>query len=187
MYNEVIKKLLRKIEILPETVIVIYLITVFNLSENQARQAIYAACRNRACYKKGDNIARTPFIEMDSNLMKKAKALRVSLEFLPDSQEFICAAHPWILAFTKGDKLVQVCYIEHNMELISSMVIAEKPTPASERDSIKRIAIVEENCDLSKIKAGGFAYYCTVNDNFKLTIIAKCDPAKAWDDVSEKA
>lgn len=186
MYNEVIKKLLKKIELLPETLIVMYLMKMFGLSENMARQAVYSACRNRACYKKGENIARTPFIEEDSSLRKKAKAFRVLLEFLPDSQEFVCENSPWLLAFVKGDKFVQVCFIERNLELVTSMMIAEKPIPKDERHSLKRIAIVEEGCDLKRIKAAGFAYFCTVNELFQLKIIAKCDEKEAWADVPEK-
>lgn len=185
MYNEVIKDLLRKIEILPETLIVMYLMKMFGLSENMAHQAVFSACRSRACYKKGDNIARVPYVEEDSQLRKKAKAFRVLIEFLPESKDFICE-FPWLLAFTKDNKFVQICYIEHNMELVSSMMIAEKPIPKDERSAIKRIAIVENECNLSKIKAAGFAYFCTVSDDYVLNIVAKCDAAEAWADVPEK-
>lgn len=187
MYNEVIKSLLRKIEILPEILIVMYLMKMFGLSENMAHQAVFSACRSRSCYKKGDNVARVPYVEEDSQLRKKAKAFRVLIEFLPESKDFICEFSPWLLAFTKDNKFVQICYIERNMELVSSMMIAERPIPRDERSAIKRVAIVESECDLSKIKAAGFAYFCTVDENFALKIIAKCDAAEAWADVSEKA
>ena len=187
MYNEVIKKLLHKIEVLPENIVVMYLMKAYGLSENMARQAIYAACRSRACYKKGDCIARLPYIETDSTLRKKAAAFRLVIEFLPDSQDFNVGYSPWLVSFLRGNNLVQVCYIERNMELISSMMIAEKAVPQEERASIKRIAIVEEGCDITKIKNAGFAYFCTVDANFSLRIIAKnSDIESAWADVPEE-
>lgn len=187
MYNEVIKKLLHKIEILPENLVVMYLMKAFGLSENMARQAVYAACRSRTCYKKGECLARLPYIETDSTLLKKAAAFRLVIEFLPDSQDFNVGYSPWLVSFLRGGNLVQVCYIERNMELVSSMMIAEKSVPKDERELIKRIAIIENGCDIAKIKNAGFAYFCTVDDDFSLKIIAKMpDIESAWADVSEK-
>ena len=156
MYNEVIKKLLHKIEILPENLVVMYLMKAYGLSENMARQAVYSACRNRTCYKKGDYLARLPYIETDSSLMKKAAAFRLVIEFLPDSQDFNVGYSPWLVSFLRGNNLVQVCYIERNMELVSSMMIAEKAVPKDERASIKRIAIIENGSDIAKVKSAGF-------------------------------
>lgn len=184
MYNEVIKKLLRKIEILPEKLIVMYLMKAFGLSENMARQAVYAACRSRSCYKKGDFIVRLPYIESDSSLVKKAAAFRLVIEFLPDSQDFSVGYSPWLVSFLCRNNLVQVCYIERNMELVSSIMIAEKAVPEDERKAIKRIAIVESGCDINKIKSAGFTYFCTVDTDFSLEIIAKnSDLESAWADV----
>ena len=87
MYDEVIKKLLKKLDIIPEPLLALYLMKVYKLSENMAHQAVYAACRNRTCYKvNGNNIARTSFVEMNSNYMKVAKAFRVLLEFMPGTR-----------------------------------------------------------------------------------------------------
>lgn len=188
MYDEVIKKLLKKLDIIPEPLLVLYLMKVYKLSENMAHQSVYAACRNRTCYRvNGDNIARMSFIEMNSNYMKLAKAFRVLLEFMPSTQNFVVASYPWLLAFSNGKNFVQICYIERDMELVSSMVIAEKPVPKEDRASMKRIAIIDAGCEVSKVKAAGFAYFCTVSDNYQLNIVAKADPMKAWNDVPEKA
>lgn len=101
MYDEVIKKLLKKLDIIPEPLLALYLMKVYKLSENMAHQAVYAACRNRTCYKvNGNNIARTSFVEMNSNYMKVAKAFRVLLEFMSGTQNFVVAAYPWLLAFS---------------------------------------------------------------------------------------
>ena len=79
MYNEVIKKLLKKIEVLPKKVVILYLMKVYGLSENMANQALFAACRCRACFDKGDYVARMPYLDMDSAMMKRAKAFHVYL------------------------------------------------------------------------------------------------------------
>lgn len=66
---------------------------------------------------------------------------------------------------------------DRGMEFMSSV---------SERNAIKRIVIVEEGCDIAKIKNAGFAYFCTVDSNFALKIIAKNDDEEAaWSDVPE--
>lgn len=187
MYNDVIKKLLKKIEVLPKKVIIMYLMKVCGLSENMANQALFAACRSRACFDKGDYVARMPYLEMDSAMMKKAKAFRVLIEFLPSSKEFICAQYPWTLAFTCQNSLVQIGYIERNMETVSSSLIAGIAVPESERANIKRIIIVEEGCNLSKMKRAGFSFFCTVDDSFELKILGKCKEDEMWDDVPEKA
>jgi len=66
------------------------------------------------------------------------------------------------------------------------MMIAEKAVPKDERTSIKRIAIVENGSDISKVKNAGFAYFCTVDTDFSLKIVAKnSDLESAWADVPE--
>ena len=188
MYDEVIKKLLKKLDMLPEPLLALYLMKVYKLSENMAHQAVYSACRNRSCYKlNGNYIARSGFLEPDSNTAKLAKAFRVLLEFMPETQHFVVASYPWLLAFSNGKNFVQIGYIERDMELVSSMVIAEKPVPMEDRRSTKRIAIMDVGCDVSKMKAAGFSYFCTVSDDFSLKVVAKADPEGAWDDVPEKA
>ena len=109
MYNEVIKKLLHKIEILPENLVVMYLMKAFGLSENMARQAVKPHDWSRTCYKKGEYLARLPYIETDSSLTKKAAAFRLVIEFLPDSQDFTVGYSPWLVSFLRGNNLVQVC------------------------------------------------------------------------------
>lgn len=187
VYNEVIKQLLKKIEILPRNLVVMYLMKMYKISNNMAVQAVYAACRARVCYAKGDNIARAPYVEMDSSLMKKAYAFRLVIEFLPDSQDFDVGFAPWLITFLRNGNLVQVCYIEHHMELATSMMIAGRPVPESEREFIKRIAIVEDTCDIEKIKHAGFSYFCTVGSDFSLKIVSKINNLDAaWEDVPEK-
>lgn len=187
MYNEVIKKLLRKIEVLPEVLVVMYLVKAYGLTENMARQAIFSACRSRVCYKKGNDIMRVPYLEPNSDLRKKALAFRLVIEFLPDSEDYMVGYSPWIISFAKGNNFVQICTIDTNMEFVSSRMIAEKPIPATEREYIKRIAIVQPGCDLSKIKKAGFTYFCQVDENYGLKIIAKnADIQDAWSDVPEK-
>lgn len=187
MYNEVIRKLLQKIEALPEKLVVLYLMKMHNLSQPMAVQALYAAYKSRVAYQKNGYLVRNPYVEINSALRNKAVAFRVLLEFLPESQEFICSMSPWILSFMKGNLYVQVCRIENGMELSTSMMIAGKSVPAADRAAIKRIAIVEPGCHLEQIKAVGISHFCTVDDDFKLEIIKKTDPKEAWNDVPEKA
>lgn len=185
MYNEVIKQLLKKLDIIPERLLAMYLMKKYNLTENMAHQAIHAACRNRSAYRVGDCVARAPFIEYTSAEKKRAKAFRVFLEFLSQAESFRIADYPFILSFATGKNYVQVCYIERGAELSGSMVISNIPVPSIERPTIKRIAILEDGCNIAMIKSAGISHFCNVSDEFSLKIIKKTDPKTAWNDVPE--
>lgn len=188
MFNETIKKLMEKMGMLPEALVVMYLKKMFGISDKLAHQAVFSACRSRICYKKGDYLVRVPQMEVDSLVRKKAKAFRLVVEFLPDSQDFSVGYSPWLMYFIRSNNLVQVCYIEKGMEMVSSRLIADKPIPAEERSGIKRIAILEPGCDINRIRKAGFSYFCVVSDDdFDLKIVEKVDEeAEAWADVPEK-
>ena len=185
VYNDIIKKLLKRIEVLPKKVVILYLMKAYNLSANMANQAIYAACRAKACFEinDGDYIARLPYIKAERNTIQRAKAFRVALEFLPDSQEFVCAQHPWLLAFVSSGSLVQVGYIERDMEVAESSLIASIHVPVEDRATTKRIIIAEEGCRLDKMKRAGISFICCVNDAFDIEILEKRYGDDVWNDV----
>lgn len=81
MYNEVIKKLLQKIEALPEKLVVMYLMKVYKLSQPMALQAVYAAYKSRVAYQKGGYAVRNPHVEINSALRHKGTAFRVCWNF----------------------------------------------------------------------------------------------------------
>lgn len=184
-YDKIIKDILAKIEGLPVVLVMAYLKNAHNLTANTAQQAIYAATRNRICYKKDEWIVRTPYVEIDSALKNKAKAFRLVLEFLPDSMNFICSQYPWLLSFTKEQFIVQVCKIAKDMELTTSMMIAQIPVPQEDRQYIKRIAILDDGCDITKIRAVGFSNYCTIDDQYFLKVVNNITPDEAWSDMNE--
>ncbi len=188
MYDEAIRNLLKKIPVLPKKIVVSYLMNVYGLTANLAAQAIHHACRSRACYDKNDGtIAFVPYLQNDSSYKNKAAALRVAMEFLPDSKDFIVGTIPWLIAFIRNQYLVQICYIGREMELATSTMIAQNPVPADEREHIKRIAIIEDPTRAEYVKGAGFAYLCTVDDNFNLKIVAKASSEEAaWSNVPEK-
>ena len=184
MYNEVIKKLLRKYEIIPEDLVVMYLMKAYGLSRNMAEQAVFAACRSRAAYKRGDYLMRVPYLDANSTTQKKSLAFRIVIEFLPESDDFETGYSPWLASFIKDGNLIQVCYIERGMELLTSMMVGEKPVPVEDRSSIKRLLIVEPGCDLSKIKKAGFSHICTIDGSYNIAILAHFDDVEeAWRDV----
>lgn len=181
-YEKIVRTLLEKIEGIPEILVVAYLRKAHNLTENTAHQTVYAAVRNRAAYKKDGWLLRTPYIEVNSALRNKAKAFRVVLEFLPDSMNFVCSQYPWLITFSRGQFLVQVCKIDADMELTTSMMIAATPVDKHDKPYIKRIAIVEPSCNFEKVKKVGFSNFCVVDDDFVMEVINNIPPEKAWED-----
>lgn len=184
MYSEVIKTIMSQMHILPRKLLIMYLVKKCNISESVASNAVHAAWRNRDVWLlDGDLIALKKFIEFDSEAKKRAKAFRVYLEFIKDSNGLTISSYPWSLTFNAGVKFVQVCNVDRDMELTTSMSIKELPVEKEDREYIRRIAILEPGCAIQKIKKVGFIYYCSVSDDYTLKIIQRCDEATMWDDI----
>lgn len=193
MYSEAIKELLKKIDALPEYLVVLYLRKVYGLTENLARQTLFAACRARACYPDNKGwIRKTAYTEIDSMSIVRAKAFRAICEFLPDSRTFCVASHPWLYVCNakSGDKdfLVQIGYIPSGKETISSMLVASRACSIADREYIRRIVIVEPNVNLNLVKAAGYTHFFTVDEkseNWNLEIVRRVPDKEAWNDVAE--
>lgn len=185
MYNNIIKELLNKIEVLPVELLVRYLQARCSLSENLARQSIYAAARDRICCisEDGTIVAKQRGLAFDSKYRKKAAALAAIIQFLPDSADFICSKFPWVLTFLKGDKVVQVCYIENNYEIALSNIIKDIPVAEDDRPYYFRIGILENPEGFEKMKAVGFRHFCCVDDKYKVKGLVNVEKEDAWDDI----
>lgn len=191
MYNEAIKELLAKIDALPEELVVMYLRKVYPLTENLARQTLYAACRARACYPDNKGwVRRGPYTEMDSMSVVRAKAFRAICEFLPESKTFCSCGHPWLYACDATSRgksyLVQIGYISKGKETITSMLVAGQPVPQEDRDFMRRIVIVDPTCNLDLIKLAGYTHFFTVDEKtWELEIVRRIPDEEAWKDVRE--
>lgn len=188
MYREPIKKILKITDMLPEELLSEYLKRMYpNLTKNQTHQAIYSAVRAGCCFKDANGyIVKARNIPFNSQMAKRFKAFKVFLEFCPNAVDLTQSSYPWIYSFFSQNKFIQVGYIEHSREFTSSIVFAECPIPLDERPTISRICIVDENCNIERIKATGFRFFCTVDDNYKLKIIKKINFEDAWKDVPAK-
>lgn len=184
MYNEVIKTIIRTMQILPRKLLIMYLMKKCHISESVASNAVHAAWRNRDVWLlDGDFIGIKRRMEFDSEAKKRAKAFRVYLEFIDSSNGLTISGFPWAISFNSGSNFVQVGVIDRDMELATSMTIKEKPVAKEDRAYIRRIAILEAGCNITKIKKVGFIYFCSVSDDYTLKIIQRSDENTMWDDM----
>jgi mRNA-degrading endonuclease RelE of RelBE toxin-antitoxin system len=186
LYTDEIKRLLdNQIKVVPYSLLVDYLHRNFGLSQYASEEAVYAAARARAVIKDGDYVMRSQFIKPDGMTMANAKAFAVVLEYMPDATNFCVGTVPWRFAFVHNGKLFQVGYIKGGEEFAQSNILALKPVPEEERENYTRILVVEPNVDMSKIRAAGYRFICTVDetDNYNITIIKKVPQEEAWADV----
>ena len=95
IHNEDIKDLLSVIPIIPDKLMIEYLMRRFDMTPNRARETIYNACRQYAkkkpvCYATNEGLARYNDLTMNSKIMQQCRAFRVACEFLPESRAFSC-------------------------------------------------------------------------------------------------
>lgn len=186
LYTDEIKRLLdNQIKVVPYVLLVDYLKKNFPLSQYAAEEAVYAAARAQAVTKDGEYIVRNKFIKPDGMTVANAKAFAVVLEYMPEATSFCVGTVPWRYAFVRRGKLYQVGYIKAGDEFAQSNMLAMKPVTLEDRENYCRILVVEPNVDVSKIRAAGYSFICTVdeNDSYNIQIVKKIPQEEAWADV----
>jgi len=186
MYNEVIKKIVKKMKVIPSKLLVKYLMDICNLSEDVAMQSIYIATRSHVCYQLGDKVFSSKNAKWDNDTKKRAKAFRIFMAIVKEYVEFEIATYPWLLEFAKDKIFIQIGYIEKGMEHESAEIYSQQYVPLIHRPKTKRIAIIESGCDLKALQKLGFVYFCEVNDEYDFNIIEKVkDKEVEWGRISK--
>ena len=189
-FNEDIRDLLKDLKVVHESLVVKYLMKKYKdvlKNENAAKQVIYHAYRDRYCFLlENGYIAQSQFLKIDSDVIARNKAFRVFIEFYnpeSESRSFMMSSFPWILTFVKGKYAMQVCHLPTNSELAITDTMCVKAMTPSEKDIIRRIAILDPSGDTSRIKKAGFLFYCVVTDDYKLVKVQKVTDCDIWEDV----
>ncbi|MEG1926502.1 MAG: DUF5697 family protein, partial [Ruthenibacterium sp.] len=166
IHNNTIKEILKKYKAMPDPLLRDYLRLKFNMTENLAGQTIFDACRKNYCVAKDGYVALYDDIEIDSSIIAKCRAFRVSLEFYPESMDSMFPSAPWLLAFVANNKNVYICQISKGQELTIPSLIISRTASKDEREYTQRIAILGKGCDKSLIDHCGITSYCVVDDAF---------------------
>lgn len=185
MYFAQIAGILKKIDATRVDVLQKYLISLLDISEVAARQAVYASFRNRTCYESEDQqyALRIKGIEVDQLTQNRNLALLFILRYMPESNVFTTAEPPWTLVFTMSGVLVQIAVIEPDTEVANSLYICSQPIPFEEREHIRRVAIVKRPASAGLLKLAGFTHIVLANPDWEMELIKKVPFEQAWEDV----
>ena len=187
VHNEDIRDLLSSIPIIPDNLMIQYLMRRFNMSENRARETIYQACRQYrhmkpVCYSLKGSITRSENVTMNSNLLSLCKALRVACEYLPGSRQFVVSkVFPWILTFYDNGYVYHVCEFNRGEELLKAEVIRSAGIAREMLPVTTRICILGPGTNQNLIQACGMRYFCTVDTNtWDLDVLSAVPDEEVW-------
>lgn len=175
-HNEDIKDLLSVIPVIPDKLMIEYLMRRFDMTPNRARETIYNACRQYAkkkpvCYATNGGLARYNDLAMNSKIMQQCRAFRVACEFLPESRAFsLPKLHPWLLNFCEDGHAYYVCEFKRGEELLLSDMIRSTGIQQEMRPVTRRVAILAPGANRSLISECGIKFFCTVDDEWDLAV-----------------
>lgn len=214
MYNDIIKKLLRKLGAAPECLILKILVEVYGESESTAANALYDAYRKKIIYKQQSNAIDFAVWHPDFKIVPKchkvASALSTAISLLPDSEnlfsdfEFILADYPYEIAFILPipddeddaedslgqNTLVRIIYCEKGDLFSTGYLLQSLSIPKNVRDFIYQIAIVPMDVDfdaLEYLKRKGIALVCQTNDVTAQVFVIQdySEDEDLWEDIPE--
>lgn len=189
IHNEDIKDLLSVIPIIPDGLMLEYLMHRYDMTPNRARETIYNACRQYAkkkplCYATNDGLARYADLTMNSKVMQQCRAFRVACEFLPESRAFsLPKLHPWLMNFCEDGYVYYVCEFQKGEELLLADIIRSTGISQDMRAVTRRVAILAPGANRSLISGCGIKFFCTVDAQWDLTVTEAVPDAEVWNGV----
>ena len=139
----------------------------------------------RVVTKTGDTKDLISQVEKD-----RIDAMWVVADMMPGSKNFIASAYPFIFTYTNEDqenaKLYEITKISKKNEFAKIELLKRLPTITDKqaRETIRRIAIVEDENHAWEVPHIGFKFICTIDpnepQNFK--VVEKRDNENMWKD-----
>ena len=160
IHNEDIKDLLSVIPIIPDKLMIEYLMRRFDMTPNRARETIYNACRQYAkkkpvCYATNEGLARYNDLTMN----------------------------PWLLNFCEDGHAYYVCEFKRGEELLLSDMIRSTGIQQEMRPVTRRVAILAPGANRSLISECGIKFFCTVDDDWDLAVTEAVPDDEVWNGV----
>lgn len=177
------------IPVIPDKLMIEYLMRRFDMTPNRARETIYNACRQYAkkkpvCYATNGGLARYNDLAMNSKIMQQCRAFRVACEFLPESRAFsLPKLHPWLLNFCEDGHAYYVCEFKRGEELLLSDMIRSTGIQQEMRPVTRRVAILAPGANRSLISECGIKFFCTVDDEWDLAVTESVPDDEVWNGV----
>ena len=114
-----------------------------------------------------------------------ANAFRVAVEMMDSTQQIMYAGFPFYYYVINRGRAYAVCYIPTGSETSVSRVVAERKVLEDDRDTIRRIAVVDYGVQLDYIRRVGFSKIARVNDDNEVEILKSISQDEAWADVED--
>lgn len=103
----------------------------------------------------------------------------VVISFLPESSNFYTMQYPFTFMFHARQKLIEVAYFPDGKEEVINTKI--RNIPVDNKETIRRIAVLENPNGIYKINGTGFTHFCCVNRKRNgLEKIASISLEQAW-------
>ena len=194
--SQEIQSVVRQFHAIHRSVLIYYLMKYFGKTKSEIDSQIHKSAIGKYCYELENGfVAEKWNYKVTTAEERMSKALRVALEFMGEGEKTFLLfrvvkgtdANTLLLVQQDGAiSMIQISYIMRGDEYWTSDKMASKPIPEQFRDSLFRIAIIEEETDLKKVRKAGYAMFIRFrrdNYNFSKQDVTSVDKDERWDDV----
>lgn len=177
------------ITIVPLSTAVMYLRKLYpEMSEEAAINALNRAIFDLQCnYDKESGLISMYKGPSVSELRKEAtqKTFRVAVELMDSEQQIMHTSFPFEYHVVNKNKLYEIAYLYNGQETPVSLAVGSRYVEEEDRDSVRRIAVVDYGVDPSYIKRVGFSKIVRVTPSNDIEIIKAIPQTEAWLDMNE--
>lgn len=188
--QEAIQEMFRElITVVPITTAILYLRKLFpGMTEETAINALNRAIFDLQCnYDKETGLIsmyKGPSVSK-LRMEAKTKTFRIAVELMDAQQEIMQTAFPFEYHVINGNKLYEISYIYNGQETPVSLAVQSRYIEPDNRNSVRRIAVVDYGVDTSYIKRVGFSKIVRVTPSNDIEIVEKIPQTEAWLDLDE--
>ena len=205
--SQEIQSVVRQFHAIHRSVLIYYLCKYFSVTQTLADKTIHKSAVGHFCYELDNGfVAEKYSYKVDTSDERMSKALRVAFEFMgvgertfrntrmvkgTDANTLLMVQQIPSEEFLEKNpdaenQLIQISYIMRGNEFGASHMLASRPVPERFRSSLCRIAIIEDETDISKIENAGYRMFIRFKKgsySVKASDIIYTDKETRWNDV----
>lgn len=175
------------ITIAPLSTVELYLHKLYpSYSETEIKNALNRACLDlQMNYDKENGVVsmyKGPEISLERQ-KPLFRAFRVAVELMDDTQQIMRVWFPFSYYVINNNKVYEIAYIPIASETANSIAVGERAVPESDREVVRRIAVVPYGAEPNCIKRVGFSRIARVNEDNEVEILQVREPEDAWADM----
>lgn len=148
--------------------------------QNIKSGSILKQARRMGCIQiQGNIVSKTGEIDPICEVLPWMYSFWVVLSFMPESAAFITMQYPFTYSFHVRGKLIEVAYFPDGKEEVINDSI--KRLPIDTKETVRRIAVLENQKGIKWINETGFTHFCYVVPGEEGICMAETIPlGQAW-------